>query len=96
MRPEVLRYNLSGAPNELSRERDLYIRDYDGGQMTRDLTLFVDDDGTAYQFSASEENSTLQIAELTDDYLNFSGRFWRIAEKEWTEAPAVCKRGNTY
>lgn len=96
MRPEILKYNLSGGPNELSRERDLYVRDYDGGQMTRDMTLFVDDDGVAYQISASEENSTLQIAELTDDYLNFTGRFWRMAEKEWTEAPAVCKRGGWY
>lgn len=64
--------------------------------MTRDLTLFVDDDGCAYQISASEENSTLQIAELTDDYLGCTGRYWRMAEKDWTEAPAVFKRGGWY
>lgn len=83
------------APN-LIRDVNLLAEGYDAGQMTRDQTLFLDDDGTAYQISASEENSTLQIAELTEDFLGFTGRYWRMAEKEWTEAPAVCKRGGWY
>lgn len=91
-----IKYALPGNDNPDSRAFDIYLRDFDGGQMTRDLTLFVDDDGKAYQISASEENSTLQIAELTDDYLWFTGRFWRMADKEWTEAPAVFKHGDWY
>ena len=31
------------------------------GSMARDQTLFVDDDGTAYQFASSEENQTMHI-----------------------------------
>mgnify|MGYP000343887308 CR=1 FL=1 len=41
--------------------------------MSRDMTLFVDDDGKAYHIYSSEENLTLHIAELTDDYLQHSG-----------------------
>lgn len=46
--------------------------------MSRDMTLFVDDDGKAYHIYSSEENLTLHIAELTDDYLGHSGRYIRI------------------
>ena len=38
-------------------------RDLEGGQMSRDMTLYVDDDGIAYHIYSSEENLTLQIAE---------------------------------
>ena len=30
--------------------------------MARDMTLFVDDDGTAFHIYASEDNGTLQIS----------------------------------
>ena len=43
---------------------------YSDGQMSRDMTLFVDGDGTAYHIYSSEENLTLHIAELSDDYLS--------------------------
>ena len=54
-------------------------RDLEGdGQMSRDMTLFVDDDGTAYHIYSSEENLTLHIAELSDDYLSHTGKYIRI------------------
>ena len=47
---------------------DEYLkRDYGTGQMARDMTLYVDDDGKAYHIFSSEENFTLHIAELTGD-----------------------------
>ena len=64
--------------------------------MSRDMTLFVDDDGKAYHIFSSEHNSTIHIAELTDDYLGHTGRWYRMAEKEWTEAPAICKHNGWY
>ena len=67
-----------------------------GGQMSRDMTLFKDDDLKAYHIFASEDNSTLHIAELTDDYLDYTGTWWRVAENEWTEAPAICKKDGWY
>ena len=64
-------------------------RDLAGGQMSRDMTLFVDDDGKAYHIYSSEENLTLQIAELTDDYQGHTGRYIRIFPGGHNEAPAI-------
>jgi hypothetical protein len=59
--------------------------------MVRDCTLYQDDDGVAYFFYAPEENLTMQVAELTADYLDVSGRWERILIGEEREAPAVFK-----
>jgi hypothetical protein len=64
-------------------------RDFKGGQMARDMTLFVDRDGKAYHIHSSEENMTLHFAELTDDYLNFTGKYIRVLPGESNEAPAL-------
>lgn len=64
--------------------------------MSRDQTVFVDDDGRAYQFYASENNATLYISELTDDYLRPSGRFTRNFIGASREAPAVFKHDGKY
>lgn len=71
-------------------------RDLKGGQMSRDMTLFVDDDGKAYHIYSSEDNLTLQIAELTDDYLNHSGKYIRIFPGGHNEAPALFKKDGNY
>lgn len=69
---------------------------YITGQMARDMTLFVDDDGKAYHIYASEYNSTLHIAELTDDYTAHTGKFARAFAARWMEAPALLKYGGKY
>ena len=66
------------------------------GAMSRDQTVFVDDDGTAYQFSSSEENQTLHINRLTDDYLKPDGKFTRNFIGMAREAPAVFKHNGKY
>lgn len=71
-------------------------RDLAGGQMSRDMTLFVDDDGKAYHIYSSEENLTLQIAELTDDYQGHTGRYIRIFPGGHNEAPAIFKHDGLY
>ena len=71
-------------------------RDLEGGQMARDMTLFVDDDGKVYHIYSSEENLTLNIAELSDDYLSHSGRYVRVAPGGHNEAPSIFKRNGTY
>lgn len=73
-----------------------FRRDFEKGQMARDMTLFVDDDGSAYHIFASEENSALHIARLTDDYLGHTGEWIRIFPKEFNEAPAMFKKGGKY
>jgi hypothetical protein len=74
----------------------LYKRDVHHGQMARDMTLFVDDDGKAYHIYASEENSTLHIAELSDDYLGYSGKYGRYFAGRFMEAPALFKNEGWY
>ena len=76
---------------------DEYLkRDYGTGQMARDMTLYVDDDGKAYHIFSSEENFTLHIAELTGDYLHHTGRYARMAPGGQNEAPAIFKHDGTY
>lgn len=64
-------------------------RDFEQGQHSRDMTLFVDVDGKAYHICSSESNTTLHINELTDDYLDFTGRYIRIFPGRRLEAPAI-------
>ena len=73
-----------------------FCRDIPGGQMARDMTLFVDDDGKAYHIFAAEENFTLDLAELTDDYTAHTGKFIRIYAGHPTEAPALFKHNGKY
>jgi hypothetical protein len=64
--------------------------------MSRDQTLFVDDDGTCYQFASSENNQTMHINRLTDDYLRPDGHFVRRFVGMSREAPAVFKYAGKY
>lgn len=78
-------------------EEGLYVkRDFGTGQMSRDMTLYVDDDGKAYHIFSSEDNLTLHIAELTGDYLHHTGRYTRVAPAGHNEAPAIFKHEGTY
>ncbi|MCG6191207.1 glycoside hydrolase family 43 protein [Maribellus maritimus] len=71
-------------------------RDFEKGQMARDMTLYIDEDGTAYHIHASEENLTLHIAELTEDYTDFTGKYIRILPTGHNEAPSIFKRNGKY
>ena len=71
-------------------------RDFKGGQMSRDMNLFVDDDGLAYQIYSSEENSTLHISKLSDDYLSYSGQYFRTFAGRYMEGATLFKRNGKY
>lgn len=71
-------------------------RDLPGGQMSRDMTVFVDSDGKAYHIYSSEENLTLHIAELTDDYTAHTGNYVRIFPGGHNEAPAIFRHNGRY
>ena len=63
--------------------------------MSRDDTLFKDDDGKAYFISAANENADLMLYELADDYLSIRRTVLRL----WTtkrEAPAMFKQNGRY
>lgn len=72
------------------------VRDFEWGQMSRDMTLFVDDDETAYHITASEQNQTLLISKLSEDYLALSETYVRIFPSSRNEAPAIFKKGGKY
>ncbi|MDT0347107.1 RICIN domain-containing protein [Streptomyces litchfieldiae] len=66
------------------------------GHMSRDITVFVDDDGTGYMASAARENYDLHIYRLTDDYTDVES----LVANPWPgghrEAPALFKRNGVY
>jgi beta-xylosidase len=75
---------------------NLLGRDFKGGQMARDMNLFVDEDGSAYHIYSSEENSTLHISKLSDDYLSCSGSYFRVFPGRYMEGATLFKRNGKY
>lgn len=102
--PGKMPFYPAGAPeNEIvncgdtvSVANKFFCRDRSPGQMVRDMSVFVDSDGKAYHVFSSEENYTLQLAELNDDYTGYTGKFVRVYVGHQTEAPALFKRNGKY
>lgn len=95
-RPNAGHWPLNATDADKQEAASPLVRDMPGGQMARDMTLFVDDDRKAYLFSASEGNPTMHVSELSDDYLKPTGKYVRICVGRSMEAPAVFKRGGRY
>lgn len=72
------------------------VRDFQTGQMSRDMTLFVDDDEQAYHITASEDNQTLLISKMSDDYLSLTNDYVRVFPGAANEAPAIFKKDGKY
>ncbi len=66
------------------------------GEMSRDCTLFCDDDGKAYFVSSSRDNLDTHIYRLSDDYLNTSKLSAVLWQGEMREAPALFKKNGEY
>lgn len=95
--PLAYSYDFNGAKIPIPPDSLLiFKRDFHIGQMSRDMTLFVDDDKKAYHIYTSEENSTLHIAELTDDYLGYTGKYIRVFQGRFMEAPTIFKKEGKY
>jgi len=65
-------------------------------RMSRDDTLFKDDDGKAYFLSASNENADLSLYELTDDYTDMKRQITTLWAGSYREAPAIMKTSGRY
>jgi hypothetical protein len=63
--------------------------------MSRDLNVFVDDDGTGYMVSSSNENADLNLYRLTADYTNVAQLVYSW-KGGYREAPALFKRNGVY
>ncbi|MGO1285233.1 MAG: glycoside hydrolase family 43 protein [Brachybacterium sp.] len=77
----------------------------DNPGMARDMTVFLDDDGTAYIIYSSEENYSLFISKLDEDFTALATPadaavkgvdFTRPYIGAHREAPALFKRAGTY
>ncbi len=66
------------------------------GSMSRDMTLFKDDDQRAYLVYTSEGNNTMHVSLLSKDYLSPAGNWKRILIGQRREAPAVFKHAGKY
>lgn len=78
-------------------EKGMYLwRDFKGGQMSRDMTVFIDDDEQAYHITSSQENLTLLVSQLTDDYQDFTGRYVMVAPGGQNEAPCIFRHEGRY
>jgi hypothetical protein len=64
--------------------------------MSRDCTLFKDDDGSAYFMSSSNENADMIIYKLSDDYLSVDSQVATITQGLYREAPCLFKRNGQY
>lgn len=62
------------------------------GQLSRDIGLFQDDDGTAYLLT-EDRNNGLRIDRLSDDYLSVESATAVLPDME---SPAMVKVGGTY
>ena len=66
------------------------------GNDARDMTIFQDDNGKAYHFYSSEDNATMYVTLLSDDYLHHTTTEKRILIQQSREAPAVIKYRDKY
>lgn len=66
------------------------------GNMSRDCTLYKDEDGTAYFLSAARENYDLMLYKLTPNFLDVKEQIATLWYGGHREAPAIVKRGNYY
>lgn len=93
IRPITNDYNF--APNTPTQQKEF-------GGTFRDMNVFVDDDGRAYVFYASEDNWTMYVVRLNADYSGpeepaIEGKTWaRILVKQMREAPAPFKHEGRY
>lgn len=66
------------------------------GNMSRDDTLFLDDDGSAYFISAANENADLMVYRLSADFLSIEQHVVTLFAGQKREAPAVFKDADRY
>ena len=89
-----MRFN--GGPDTFRASYLILRAQHADGQMARDMSAFVDDDGKAYLVFASEHNGTLHLSELDDTYTKHVGKYIRIEPMGINESPTIFKHDGRY
>jgi hypothetical protein len=63
---------------------------------SRDQTVFQDTDGKAYQFCSTDMNTNINVALLSDDYLEPTPTETKILKGQRYEAPSIFRVGDSY
>lgn len=96
-RPDAGRWPIDVKETDQTQSPTNYLaNDFAPGQQSRDMGLFQDNDGKAYLIYASEENHSLHLSLLTDDYLKTTGRYVRVLPGVRMEAPAIFKKNGSF
>ena len=67
------------------------------GMDSRDMTVFQDDDGTAYAIFAADNNNQIRIAKMTPDYLGLTGESVQpFTTSDQRKAPQMFKADGRY
>jgi len=66
------------------------------GYMSKDCTVFVDDDGSGYFMSAGNDNGDLMLYKLTSDYRHIEKVAAKLFSYCYREAPCIFKRNGYY
>jgi Glycosyl hydrolases family 43 len=88
--------------NNFADERSDPTRQDTYGGTFRDMNLFLDDDGRAYAFYSSEDNWTMYVVQLNEDFTGpelpaVENKTWaRILVRQMREAPAPFKWDGKY
>jgi len=90
-----IKYDFDYKDDDQNQQKEL-------GGTFRDMNLFVDDDGKAYVFYASEDNATMYVVRLNDEFTGpempkVQNKTWaRILVGKYREAPAPFKFKDRY
>lgn len=88
--------------NNFNFDTNSPTRQHEFGGTFRDMNVFVDDDGRAYVFYASEDNWTMYVVRLNAEFTGpeqptVEGKTWaRIFVRQMREAPAPFKHNGRY
>ncbi|MBW0486658.1 hypothetical protein O181_026373 [Austropuccinia psidii MF-1] len=66
------------------------------GHDSRDMSVFVDDDGASYLTSSTRTNSDMNIYALSGDWHNVSSLVTTVLQGQRREAPAMLRHDNFY
>ena len=66
------------------------------GRDSRDQTVFVDDDGTAYHFASTDMNASTLVTRLSDDYRSLTEESKTLFADRHMEAHAITKAHGRY